>query len=248
MDLADARRILGESSRLWVGDGTHVVGDGWWAAMSGEDTVDYNVLCWSEPDPDLTRGFALIKDIGAPAVQMLAGPGLAAAQDLSDAGWICIGTTPVMSLDLSFLHDGVHDPAVQRIGPAQLPAVRLAVEEAFALTPELARVAIPDGAVTDEDMAVWALIEDDVVKSCLVTVRVEGTSVFWSMATPKAFQRQGLGSRVLRACMLSAARDGADWGLCYASTQGEPLYVALGFEIMEHWQIWSRPRWVLGRA
>ncbi len=248
MDLEDARRILGESSRLWVGDGTHVVGDRWWATLSGMNTVDYNVVCWSRPDPDLAHGFQLIKDAGVPAVQMLAGPGLAAAQDLSDAGWICIGTTPVMALDLSSMSDVEIDPAVQLIDRAQLPAVRAVIEETFDLTPDLARVAIPEVASTDERIRVWALIEDDVVKSCLATVEADGVWVGWSMATPKALQRQGLGSRMLSSVIGLTAQEDTQWGLCYASTQGEPFYQALGFVTMEHWQIWSRPRWVLSRT
>jgi hypothetical protein len=36
--------------------------------------------------------------------------------------------------------------------------------------------------------------------------------------------------------------------LHYSSYVGLPFYRALGFEELEHWQLWSRPRWVLGRG
>jgi len=60
----------------------------------------------------------------------------------------------------------------------------------------------------------WALIEGDVVKSCLATVEADGVWVGWSMATPKALQRQGRGSRMLSSVIGLTAQEDPQWGLC----------------------------------
>jgi GNAT superfamily N-acetyltransferase len=248
LGLQRAREILGHSTRLWVGEGVHRVEDGWWAALSGVHSVDYNVVCWYRPEPAITHGLDLVKQAGIPAVQMLAGPALAAAQELSDSEWVCIGATPVMALDLTAVSDWPDDPSVSLVGLEGLPKVRRVVEETFGVTPELARVAVPDSALTDLQVQVWTLVEKEDLKSCVATITVDGVIVLWSMATPPRYQRQGLGRRLLTAVLGRVASEGASWSLCYASSQGEPLYRLLGFEVLEHWQVWSRPRWVLGRS
>jgi GNAT superfamily N-acetyltransferase len=248
LGLQRARGILGHSTSLWVGQGVHRVEDSWWAALSGVRSVDYNVVCWHGPEPAIADGLELVKQAGVPAVQMLAGPALAAAQELSDAEWVCIGTTPVMALDLTGVVDWADDPAVSLVGLDGLTKVRSVVEETFGVTPELARIAVPDLALTDPEVQVWTLVEDDDLKSCVATITVDGVIVGWSMATPPRYQRQGLGRRLLTAVLRRVASEGPSWSLCYASSQGEPLYRMLGFEVLEHWQVWSRPRWVLGRS
>jgi GNAT superfamily N-acetyltransferase len=246
--LPRAREVLGHATRLWVGEGTHRVEDGWWAALSGIRSVDYNVVCWHGAEPHIAEGLEMVRQAGVPAVQMLAGPALAGAQQLADAEWVCIGTTPVMALDLRTLPDWIDDPAVRPVGPDGLAEVRSVVGETFDIAPDLARVAVPDLALTDPQVKVWTLEEDGALKTCVATITVDGVLVGWSMATPPRYQRQGLGRRLLTTMLGRVAREGVAWSLCYASSQGEPLYRLLGFEVLEHWQVWSRPRWVLGRA
>jgi GNAT superfamily N-acetyltransferase len=248
MNLERAREVLGRSTRLWVGDGLHEMGDGWWAALSGIRSVDYNVVCWSRPEPPIADGLELVRRSGVPAVQMLAGPALAGAQQLADAEWVCIGTTPVMALDLSTARDWPDDPAVRLVEQDGLADVRSVVAETFDIGQDLARVAVPDTALTDPAVQVWTLVEDAELKSCVAIITIDQVLVGWSMATPPRFQRHGLGRRLLTAMLRRSAIGGTTWCLCYASSQGEPLYRFLGFEVLEYWQIWSRPRWVLGRS
>ncbi len=246
--LPEGRRILGEAARLWVAGGTHIVEDGWWAALSGRASVDYNVVCWHGPDPAIADGLDLIAKAKVPAVQMLAGPALGSAQLLADAEWVCIGTTPVMRLDLATTEGWPDDPAVQIVGLDGLAPVHEVVATTFGIPPELAAVAVPELAATDPDIEVWSLVDDGVLKSCVAIIMVDGVVVGWSMATPPSLQRQGLGRRLLMTLLRRMATQGRQQALCYASAQGEPLYAALGFEVTEHWQVWSKPRWVLGRA
>jgi GNAT superfamily N-acetyltransferase len=248
LGLQRARTTLGRSARLWAGEGTHRVEDSWWGALSGADSVDYNVVCWHGADPAIVDGLGLIKEAGVPAVQMLAGPALAGAQQLVDAEWVCIGTTPVMALDLERVSTWADDPAVRRVDGARLADARDLIGETFDISPNMARAALPDAAMADPAVEVWSLVDAGLLKSCVAAVTVEGVLVFWSMATPPRYQRQGYGRRLLSAMFWAAVQRGTTWALCYASSQGEPLYRSIGFEVLEHWQMWSRPRWVLGRA
>ncbi len=70
----------------------------------------------------------------------------------------------------------------------------------------------------------------------------------WSMATPPAWQNKGYGRRLLTTALASSAALGVTESILQASSAGEALYRALGYEVTEYWQTWSRPRWVFGRS
>jgi hypothetical protein len=42
--------------------------------------------------------------------------------------------------------------------------------------------------------------------------------------------------------------EGAEGSFLQASLVGRKLCTALGDRVVEHWQLWSRPGWVTGRA
>jgi GNAT superfamily N-acetyltransferase len=95
---------------------------------------------------------------------------------------------------------------------------------------------------------VWILTDNGAVRSCAVTTLIDSVMTGWSMATPPAWQGHGYGRRLLTTALAQAASNGADESILQASPSGEPLYRALGYEVAEHWQLWSRPRWVFGRS
>lgn len=45
-----------------------------------------------------------------------------------------------------------------------------------------------------------------------------------------------------------AAARGARASILYSPIAAEPFYRSLGYCVLEHWQLWSNPRWILGRA
>jgi GNAT superfamily N-acetyltransferase len=248
LPLAEVRRVMGASCRLWVGDGTHIVEDDWWVSLSGVGGVDYNIVCWQGADPPIRDGLELIRKGGVPAVQMLAGPALASAQTLVESEWACIGSLPIMTFDMGTATSWVDEPVVEVVGSESLDGVQAAVRDAFGISQDLARLAVPDLAVTDPAMTLWTLVEDGVLKSCVTTILVDGILVGWSMATPPEFQGQGIGRRLLTTVIGRLGRSGVHRVICAASRPGYPLYVTLGFEVVEHWQMWSRPRWVLSKT
>ncbi len=140
------------------------------------------------------------------------------------------------------------DAEVTEAGPEDLPRLWEVVREAFGLTPALARVAIPEDVFGTPGQRVWMLTVDGAVLSAVSTVLVDSAMAVWSMATPPAWQGHGYGRRLLTTALAQAANEGATESILQASPAGEPLYRALGYDVTEHWQRWSRPRWVFGRS
>ncbi len=250
------RSLLGETATVWAGGAGTVVRPDRWAAISGARSVDYNVVvCHSGTEGCVEAGLEELLAAGAPGVLMLAGGALGQAQVMVGAGWVCIGSTPFMELTLPMKDSprsamaGAPAAAVVRCGAGRLDGARALVQEVFSLEPEHALVALPPDAADRPGQVVWVLERPDGRPvSCLIAVRRGDAIGIWSMATAPDAQRSGYGSTLLSAALAGAADEGAERCLLYASRAGEPLYRRLGFRELERWQLWSRPRWVLGRA
>ncbi len=256
------RDELGASAALWAGGGRHAIEADRWLAFSRAKSVDYNLVVCHGPGPDVVR--RSLDDVGAegvPVVIMLAGRALASAQPLVDAGWVCIGAQPLMLLtDPTGSADSVSadsvstdavstDTAVDRItGPADLAEARLVVAEVFDISPAMAAVAVPDRVTDGADLSAWVLREQGRMAAVTAAVRRGEGLAIWSMATPPDLRRRGYGRRLLRSVLAQAETEGVDHSLLYSSPEAEPLYRSLGYRVLERWQLWSRPRWVLGRT
>jgi GNAT superfamily N-acetyltransferase len=97
-------------------------------------------------------------------------------------------------------------------------------------------------------MGVWGLYDDDRLESCVTVVVEDGLMVVWSMATWRRSQGRGYGQRLLRAVLAHHAEAGVSGSLLQSSLAGQTLYRGLGYAEVEHWQLWSRPRWVMANA
>lgn len=250
-DLAALRNLLGASTVLWAGSRGLTQAERWWTALSGAPSAEYNVaLCHgAAAGEDIVAAIEGIEAQSVPAIVMLAGEALADAQTLVRAGWICVGATPFMAREIS---GGEGDADVRRLSIEELPAARMVVEQAFSLAPGLSDVALPDCAASGPPCSVWGVFDEadgeESLSACAAFVRVEDAVVAWSVATLPSRRRRGHASLLMRAALAESAREGATTALVYASAAGAPLYSALGFDVLEQWQLWSRPRWVLGRA
>jgi N-acetylglutamate synthase-like GNAT family acetyltransferase len=227
-----------------VGSGRHAVDDDGWVALSGVRHVDYNVvLCHGgEGTARVTRALAEIEEAGQPAVLLLAGEALGSANALVDAGWICVGQTPVMVASTSSRDP---DPAVRRLDVGDLPSVHGLIADAFQVSTGHARSAVPEQALADPTVATYGLDVGGEVVACLTTVQVGDVAVIWSTATRTSIQRRGYGRRLLEGALANAHAAGADAAALYSSSSGVRLYASAGFAVVEHLQMWSRPRWVL---
>jgi ribosomal protein S18 acetylase RimI-like enzyme len=245
---SDLRRTLGGAARLWASPEHHAVSSEWWVALSGEKSVTYNVACCQSADADVLKDRCLqpVLDLGRPATVMLAGPGLATAQTLADLGWVTVAALPLMVLAAPSRSDD--DAAVRDLSRQDLPAARELLADSYGLDPSSAAAAIPDRALDTDEMEVWGLFDLDRLVACVTTVIEDGRVVVWSMATRTESQKRGYGRRLLDSVLVRQSEAGGAGSLLQSSAAGESLYRSVGYEVVEYWQVWSRPRWVLGRA
>lgn len=247
-NVSDLRQTLGAAARLWASPDHHRVTAEWWVACSGQRSVTYNVACCQSSDNQVLLDCCLqpILDVGRPAIIMLAGPGLATAQKLADSGWVGVGALPLMTLTEVATPDG--DNRARALDEEDLPAARGLLADTYGLDDASASAAVPDRAVADPDMGVWGLFDGDRLVSSFTSVTENGMVVVWSMATRPECQGRGYGRQLLQAVLSSELDQGATGSLLQSSAAGEKLYRGLGYTVVEYWQLWSRPRWVMGRA
>jgi GNAT superfamily N-acetyltransferase len=249
-ELPRLRSLFGQSTARWAGVSGVRGEPGRWLALSGACGVNYNVALCHEA----SRGEAIrdsIQEINArrmPGLIMIAAEALRDVQHLVSAGWVCVGATPFMGRELN-PDEGPVETDAYRVGAGEMAAVQDLVSRVYSIAPDMARVALPDAALTTPNHSVWAVrdVAGELV-SCLGAATVEDTVVVWSMATSVPHRRRGYGSALLTGVLRDAARANASFAVLSSSTDGEPLYESMGYRVLEHWQLWSRPRWVLGQV
>jgi GNAT superfamily N-acetyltransferase len=251
IDIARLRRLLGASARLWAGDAGVTAQDSGWTAFSGAASVDYNVVVSHGDGGELDAAVERIIEARLPAVLMVCGPALGEVQRLVERSWVCIGSSPLMALALAQAPAPPADDGAgaRRLGAADLPSLQALVGEAFDTSPQLSALAMPARAVDGPGLGIWgAFAPDGRLMSGLAAVRVEEAVAIWSMATAADARGRGYGRRALGSALAAARGEGALTSVLYASAGGEPFYRRMGYVELERWQMWSRPRWVLGRA
>lgn len=247
-DPIELRRLLGEAARLWASPDHHQVHHDWWVAFSGELSATYNVACSQSDDNAVVEENCrdALLALKKPGVIMLAGPGLATAQSLAAEGWVAIGALPLMIL--TGLPSAEPDTGVRALSLDELPLARELVADTYGLGNAAAAAAVPDHAVEEPDMEVWGLFDGDQLVSVFTSALSGGLVVVWSMATRRNGQRKGYGRRLLVTALRRQFAAGAQGSLLQSSAAGRRLYDGIGYSVVEHWQLWSRPRWVMGRA
>jgi GNAT superfamily N-acetyltransferase len=237
------RDELGASAALWA-DAHHRVEADRWVAASTAPTVEYNLVVCHGPHQSgvVARSVEEITAAKVPTIVALAGQALGSAQVVVDAGWVCVGERAFMARPGL---PSTPDPSARRATADELPAVRAVLAETFETTPELALVAIPEPDGWAPGTEVWLLEEDDAIHAVTAAVPIDSGLGIWSTATLPGHQGHGFGRRLLET-VLDA--NGADHSVLQSSVMGEPFYRSLGYQVVERWQQWSRPRWVLGRT
>jgi ribosomal protein S18 acetylase RimI-like enzyme len=251
------RTAYGRSTGLWTSDGVHDVGDERWIALSGKASIDFNLaLCYADSAKPITEVLDRIKACGVPAVLMLTGPALGQAQTLTDCGWVCIGQTAFMLSPL--LTPALprqltnHEPDARQLVLVQderrLLAARELVAAAFKTSSEDAVIALPDQLLAAGAERLWSHYDaDGELLACVCTVEVDDVAIIWSMATQPELQGTGQGRALLAALRAQfATATNTRHFLLTSSNAGYALYRDANYDTLERWQMWSRPRWVIG--
>jgi GNAT superfamily N-acetyltransferase len=248
-NLTELRRTLGAAAKLWATPELHQVTDDWWVACSGRMNVNYNLACCQSSRPDALVEHCLqpLLDLGKPAIIMLAGSGLANAQRLVESGWVTVGALPLMVMD-DRTPTTIDGAGARSLTDDELPLARELLIDTYGLDDGTAEAAVPGLALEREDMGVWGLFDGGRMVSCFTSIVEDGMLVVWSMATRTDCQGRGFGRQLLGSVLNDQFDKGATGSLLHSSVAGEKLYGALGYSTVEYWQLWSRPRWVIGNA
>ncbi len=241
---ARRRNLFGQSTALWSSRGEHAVEPGWWKAISGVRSVNQNVVLCHGTDPELVTRSLAILDNKVPGMIELAGPALCHSKLLRDAGLVCIGSSPFMVLEHMVDHVFDTDPDVIEAAPADLPEIWDVLCETFGYTPEMAETAIPRHLFNTPGQSAWRLSVDGRIGSSVAAVIIDSVLVVWSMATRPDLRHHEYGRRLLSTMLARASSQGVSESLLISSTAGQRLYEQLGYRVLEHWQQWSRPRWM----
>ena len=242
--VATWRSHLGTSTRLWGGEHPrHLVEPGLWFNFSGAPSVDYNVACCATSDSNaIERCLEEARAAHVPALVMLAGKGLGAARALADADWICVGSVPLMVRPIE--PRGVH-ASVRRLEIDDLSDLRPIMERCFQLDPTLSALALPDQVASDDDaVSAWGLFSVGRLVAGVITVVVGDSACIWSMVTDPDARRNGFGRLLIESVHTRVFDLGARRSLLLASPEGEAFYRRVGYVTAEHWQVWSRARWM----
>lgn len=251
------RRAYGRSTAMWSIAGRHDINEHRWLALSGRPSIDFNLaLCYADSGEAIADAQAEIKACGEPSVLMLAGPALGHALVLSDSGWVCIGQTafmrstvlapPAQSRDVSYRAETRDLVLAQDSG--QLAAARVLFAAAFGSSADDAAIALPHRLLDANGERLWLRYSPDRdLLSCVCTVDVEDLAVIWSMATRPDLQGTGQGRALLDDLHARfSAMSNTRCFLLTSSNAGYPLYLGARYKTLERWQMWSRPRWVIG--
>jgi GNAT superfamily N-acetyltransferase len=245
--LESCRRRLGASMGVWARL-AHRIDETCWVALSGAPTVDFNLaLCWGRDGQEtIKRMIDELRVARVPGQVMVCGHALGHVQALVDAGWVCVAGLPFMRLEL---HEET-GPAVdcRQIGAEQIEAARGLLERGAGLPPGMGRVAMPDELLEGDDRFALGLYENDAMVGATALCCEGSTAVGWSFVIAPEMRRRGFGRKLARGTREFCRRRGASEMLCTATNAAEHLYLTDGFETLEHWQVWSRRRWVLAGA
>lgn len=242
--LPTLRGAYGRSTAVWA-HLEHRVEETWWLALSGTSSPDYNHALLHGPDAEeaLVDVLKRISEAGSPAIVSLAGEGLTAGQALLEEGWVCVGALPFM---FGEPRPGAVDPQVRRLREEDLEEARRVLCATFHVPQDGAAALYHPGLTAREDVLSWGLYDPDLI-SCGIDVQVDDDLyVGWALATDPAYQGRRYGARLIGHVDHWYNHHGPRSSLHLASIAGAALYAARRHLILEHWQHWSKPRWLLG--
>lgn len=241
-DMSHLMRIYGSSAESWVlgwdfpSDGGSIVALRW--HPDGPNSV---LVSGSNPEY-IANVIALLESTKIRAELLVAGAALNNVQVLVDAGWVCIGARPFMRrwCRSQYGSRSVITMVRELVSVDDLVTARRVVADAFGSAPDLP-------LTSTDHVRVWGVYLDGDIVSCATTVEVGDTVVVWDVATRPKYQRRGYSGAILDAIHERFAMNpGVRQFILLSSHEGFRLYESRGYEVLDWWQAWSRPRWVLG--
>jgi GNAT superfamily N-acetyltransferase len=241
-DVGSLMRVYGSSAAPWVLGWDFPSHGGSIVALRWHPDGPNSVLVNGSSPEYIANVIALLESSKIRAELLVAGSALGNVQVLVDAGWVCIGGRPFMRRPSHSQHRrrSVINTVRELVSVDDLMMARRVVADAFGCTPDLP-------ATPTDHLRVWGVYLDGDIVSCATTVEIDDTVVVWDVVTRPEYQRRGYGSAILDAIHERfAAITTVRQLTLLSSAEGYRLYESHGYQVLDWWQAWSRPRWVLG--
>lgn len=252
--LAEYRHAYSRGAAVFADEAGGVAGE-YWYALSGAAHPDYNLALVSDGDvaAHATDAVTRLLERGAPGVVMLAGRGLSAAQTLADAGWVCVAAMPLMrgrrdpSQPLGSA--GARESLVRPGTAADLPRAREIFREAFGIDAATAGLVYSERVLAQPGVEMLVAGDDDGIGCVSLVHQDGGVATNWALATDRSRRRRGhAASMIPRVFVDIDRRHPGAYLVGVATPMAEASHRTIGGEVLEYWQVWSRPRWMLASS
>lgn len=225
---ADAMRLFGCGDRVDCRPLTNGV-----IALSGQAAADLNMIFLTSDASREEFGECLV------AVRLKAVDAILVVEEEGDAvrGWAAeAGLREVGQMPLMERHAGEVSPAsdfVVRLGSAREmdESMRLAAA-AFGLDEAACVAAMPAAFLEVEGNDLWLAEEQGEPMGVGVFIRTGEHVGIYTMSTPPARQRRGIGGAILNGAMAHYRERGAERFTLGATEKGYPLYERVGFKVV----------------
>lgn len=247
-ELRALRDGFGQGAACFGGEFHSVPGERWWS-LSGLAHPDYNVALIHDGDVAAHARLTLehIAEVGVPSLVMLAGRGLGAAQVLADAGWVAVGAMPLMcgGIDNQWDPGGVE---LRELTPSDTADVSRIVAGAFGMDDRTAASVYSDEVLSRDGVTGYGADVDGALAAVSIVHVAGRIATSWALATDPEVRRRGLAKGLMGGLLTAVVTNDPQTRLVGLTTApAEALYRKFaGVEPVEYWQIWSRPRWMLG--
>jgi len=216
---------------------SHEVLRGSWYFLSGLPAPDVNLAMVHQNDRDvLSKTLNEITRMNVQTCLFLAAKGKNLSSELPDA-WTHVGVSQFMGIVLS-KSEQVFDARVSLVSLDDIDAVVVLLAESFLLDPTNFSFFVEILKSPNSLSNIWLLKEDGVAVSTVTTTLIDDELTVWCMATPPQYARKGYGRALLNDVLARNADAGAKYGILGATPDGQPLYVASGWEVLEEWDVY----------
>ncbi|GAB3495483.1 hypothetical protein [Flexivirga sp.] len=218
-----------------------------WCMFSGIDNVDYNLAMLGGPHAAV-RAEQVLEAVARhriPAMVFLPPGAEVAADVLAAAGWSHVRDVPFMR---QHAHRCDRDPNVRELTLDDIPAARACVMDAFGGPESLGRALFNETVLSRDDTCGWGIFHPDgELVGCGLGTIGPGALCAWGMGVRPSRRRSRAALSLVQFGLDAAARFEPPRPVLFNATEaGERLHTALGAEVLERWQLWTRRRWVLG--
>jgi len=227
--------------------------EGYWAALSLRPVPDYNlVLVHADRGGELARrGTAVLAEADTPGMVMLAGAGVAEAPALCEQGWVQVASLPFVAGHAEG-HSPAEIPEDTRVHPLpreDLPAAWRVTAAAYGGDPALGESIFREEFVGHPNAGLVGLWLEDRLVGCCAGFGGDDYVSAWGMSVLPELRGQGLGRALVAGGLREMLqRVPGTTLLAVVTDHGARMTPGYSGTVLEHWQVWSRPRWMLARA